>query len=192
MRMNWAVGALPGKCSQGDRPPEKRKVDSSILSLTTTPELAALALLPAETQEERVFRQCVRQIPGTAPPCLKAANRAALRAWRRGDERETTAVPTRRRRRPKQLDAGPFAADVASFGLHLAAENKAAGTKQGQGWRSKAARPSGRFTLDRLSYGPPRTANPHTKLLPRRAPPSGSRPGVLCVCDGRRYGQNER
>ena len=30
------------------------------------------------------------------------------------------------------------------------------------------------------------------KLLPRRAPPSCSRPGVLCVCDGRRYGQNER
>ena len=30
--------------------------------------------------------------------------------------------------RPRQLDAGPFAADVASFGLHLAAENKAAGT----------------------------------------------------------------
>ena len=45
-----------------------------------------------------------------------------------GDERETTAVPKRRRRRPRQLDAGPFAADVASFGLHLAAENKAAGT----------------------------------------------------------------
>jgi integrase/recombinase XerD len=30
--------------------------------------------------------------------------------------------------RRKQLDAGPFAADVASFRLHLAAENKAAGT----------------------------------------------------------------
>src|SRR5258707_15830903 len=28
----------------------------------------------------------------------------------------------------KQLDAGPFAADVESFRLHLAAENKAAGT----------------------------------------------------------------
>ncbi len=44
------------------------------------------------------------------------------------DERETTAVPKRRRRGPKQLDGGPFAAEVASFGLHLAAENKAAGT----------------------------------------------------------------
>jgi len=45
-----------------------------------------------------------------------------------GDEREITAVPARRRRRPRQLDAGPFAADIASFRLHLAAENKAAGT----------------------------------------------------------------
>ena len=38
------------------------------------------------------------------------------------------AIPERRRRRPRQLDSGPFAADVASFRLHLAAENKAAGT----------------------------------------------------------------
>ena len=29
---------------------------------------------------------------------------------------------------PGQLDAGPFAADIASFRLHLAGENKAAGT----------------------------------------------------------------
>src|SRR5580692_857164 len=46
----------------------------------------------------------------------------------RPDERETTAVANRGRRRSKQLDAGPFAADVASFRLHLAAENKAGGT----------------------------------------------------------------
>ncbi len=45
-----------------------------------------------------------------------------------GDERETTAVPQQRRRRPGRLEAGPFTADVASFRLHLAAENKAAGT----------------------------------------------------------------
>jgi site-specific recombinase XerD len=38
------------------------------------------------------------------------------------------ACPERRGRRPGQLGAGPFAADVASFRLHLAAENKAAGT----------------------------------------------------------------
>jgi hypothetical protein len=36
MRVSWAIGSFPGKCSRGDRPPEKRKADSSILSLTTT------------------------------------------------------------------------------------------------------------------------------------------------------------
>ena len=59
------------------------------------------------------------------PESRKPGSVAGMEA---GGERETTAVPARRGRRPKQLDAGPFAADVASFGLHLAAENKAAGT----------------------------------------------------------------
>src|SRR5690242_19723384 len=45
-----------------------------------------------------------------------------------GDERKTSAVRGSRRRRPGRLEAGPFAADVASFRLHLAAENKAPGT----------------------------------------------------------------
>jgi hypothetical protein len=45
-----------------------------------------------------------------------------------GDERKTTAPPPSRLRRPGPLDAGPFAADVASFELHLVAENKAPGT----------------------------------------------------------------
>ena len=44
------------------------------------------------------------------------------------DDHETLAAPQRRPRRPKPLGAGPFAADVDSFGLHLAAENKAART----------------------------------------------------------------
>ena len=35
------------------------------------------------------------------------------------------AVPRRRFPQPKQLDAGPFAADIGSFRLHLAAEAKA-------------------------------------------------------------------
>jgi hypothetical protein len=35
---------------------------------------------------------------------------------------------SRRVQHPGQLDAGTFAADIASFRLHLAAENKAAGT----------------------------------------------------------------
>ena len=45
-----------------------------------------------------------------------------------GDERKTSAVPEQRGRRQGRLDAGPFAADVASFRLHLTAENKAPGT----------------------------------------------------------------
>ena len=54
----------------------------------------------------------------------------ATRAYveRRTAEGKSTAVPGRRRRHLGRLDAGPFAADVASFRLHLAAENKAAGT----------------------------------------------------------------
>jgi hypothetical protein len=35
MRVSWAVGVFPGKCSQDDRTPEKRKVGSSTLPLTT-------------------------------------------------------------------------------------------------------------------------------------------------------------
>ena len=45
-----------------------------------------------------------------------------------GDERKTLTPELRRVRRSGELDAGPFAADIASFRLHLAAENKAAGT----------------------------------------------------------------
>jgi hypothetical protein len=45
-----------------------------------------------------------------------------------GDERETTAPASRRSPRPKQLEAGSFAADIGSFALHLAAEGKAPST----------------------------------------------------------------
>jgi len=45
-----------------------------------------------------------------------------------GVEHETLPLRQRRQSRPTQLDAGPFTADVASFRLHLAAENKAPGT----------------------------------------------------------------
>jgi hypothetical protein len=45
-----------------------------------------------------------------------------------GDERETTAIASRRSPRPKQLEAGSFAADIGSFALHLAAEGKAPST----------------------------------------------------------------
>jgi site-specific recombinase XerD len=42
-----------------------------------------------------------------------------------GDESKTMPVPPRRLLRRRKLDAGVFGADVASFRLHLAAENKA-------------------------------------------------------------------
>ena len=45
-----------------------------------------------------------------------------------GEERKTSVSRPQRVRHPGQLDVGPFAADIASFRLHLAAENKAAGT----------------------------------------------------------------
>jgi hypothetical protein len=43
-------------------------------------------------------------------------------------ENKTSVLRRQSVHRPKSLEAGPFAADVASFRLHLAAENKAAGT----------------------------------------------------------------
>jgi hypothetical protein len=36
MRVSWADYPFQGRWAKGDRPSEKRKVDSSILSLTTT------------------------------------------------------------------------------------------------------------------------------------------------------------
>jgi len=44
------------------------------------------------------------------------------------DERKTIAAPSRHQPVPKQLDAGPFEAEVDLFGLHLAAEGKAGRT----------------------------------------------------------------
>jgi site-specific recombinase XerD len=43
-------------------------------------------------------------------------------------ENKTSVLRRQSVHRPKPLGAGPFAADVASFRLHLAAENKAPGT----------------------------------------------------------------
>jgi hypothetical protein len=66
--------------------------------------------------------------PRLVAPVCESRNPGSVIAPELPDERETTAVPKRRGCRPRRLDAGPFAADVASFGLCLAAENKAAGT----------------------------------------------------------------
>jgi hypothetical protein len=43
-------------------------------------------------------------------------------------ENKTVVLRRQGLHRPKPLDAGPFASDVASFRLHLAAENKAPAT----------------------------------------------------------------
>jgi len=47
------------------------------------------------------------------------------------DESKTMVVLRRRARQPRQLDAGPFEAQIGSFRLHLAAEGKATRTVQG-------------------------------------------------------------
>jgi integrase/recombinase XerD len=70
---------------------------------------------------------CASDSRPAAPTC-KSRNPDSLVSPEALVERETTAAPECRRRCPKQLDAGPFAADVASFRLHLAAENKTGGT----------------------------------------------------------------
>ena len=44
------------------------------------------------------------------------------------EERKTMTLPQPRPRRRKPLDAGPFAPEIGSFRLHLAAEGKAAKT----------------------------------------------------------------
>jgi hypothetical protein len=41
-----------------------------------------------------------------------------------GHESKTRPLRERRKPRPRQLDAGPFSADISSFRLHLAAEGK--------------------------------------------------------------------
>src|SRR6266705_1652088 len=74
-----------------------------------------------------ISKMCASVLRPVAPVC-QSRNPDSVISPELPDEHETTAVPKRRRRRPRQLDAGPFAADVASFRLHLAAENKAAGT----------------------------------------------------------------
>jgi hypothetical protein len=66
-----------------------------------------------------------RQADSTVPKSRKPGGLAGAGT---GVERETLPLRQRRGYRPRQLNAGPFTADVASFRLHLAAENKAPGT----------------------------------------------------------------
>ncbi len=59
---------------------------------------------------------------------LKAGGTAAVSLPGPWVENKTLVLRRQSVHRPKPLEAGPFAGDVASFRLHLAAENKAAGT----------------------------------------------------------------
>ena len=59
---------------------------------------------------------------------VNRCNPGAVPAWDEGDERKTFAGSRRRSSHPKQLEAGPFEAEVGSFWLHLAAEGKAGRT----------------------------------------------------------------
>jgi hypothetical protein len=69
-----------------------------------------------ESPETMPFEQ---RRPVTVAPEEPALSRP--RAAEAADDGKTMAVPRPRRRQPKQLDAGPLAADVDSFRLHLAA-----------------------------------------------------------------------
>jgi len=64
----------------------------------------------------------------TGSPRRGSAGSGRYLAAGAGEERKTSGPLQERVRRAGPLDAGPFAADIASFRLHLAAENKAAAT----------------------------------------------------------------
>jgi hypothetical protein len=67
-------------------------------------------------QEKLSDSEANRCIPGAVP------------ARNEGEERKNIAVRRRSPSRAKELNAGPFEAEVGSFWLHLAAEGKAGRT----------------------------------------------------------------
>jgi hypothetical protein len=64
----------------------------------------------------------------TSPHRSRLVATATRTAPEPADERKTSPAGTARLRRPGRLNPGSFGADVSSFELHLAAENKAAAT----------------------------------------------------------------
>jgi hypothetical protein len=65
-------------------------------------------------------------------------------------ESKTMTVPRRRSRQPRQLDAGPLAADISSFRLHLAAEGKSASPQMLARYGASARSARARRTYDRI------------------------------------------
>ena len=108
-------------------PSEKRKVDSSILSLTTTPGSSCQPSHLRKRAEERGLmstHEAVAEISHLrerwpAESCAAADPQ---------EERKTMAIAEPCSRSCKQLDAGVFQPEIGSFRLHLAAEGKAAKT----------------------------------------------------------------
>jgi hypothetical protein len=113
---------FPGKCSQDDRAPVNRKVGCSSLPLTTSS-------VWYENGQRRQFEAVAED--KLAAKLAKVTERLGADAphiERPAAERKTIATPLRHCPVPKQLDAGPFEAEVDSFRLHLAAEGKAGRT----------------------------------------------------------------
>jgi hypothetical protein len=68
-------------------------------------------------------------LPGSGHPHDRSAADQAAAAGP-AEERKTMVGPRRRRGLTGPLDSGPLGADIASFGLHLAAEGKSARTME--------------------------------------------------------------
>ena len=105
-------------------PTEKRKVGSSTLPLTTTSWVISQPSYLRRQQEER-DSVALEAHPATLSYPRKRYFPDTVFVPDTADERKTIATRRRHSPVPKQLDAGPFEAEVNSFRLHLAAEGKA-------------------------------------------------------------------
>ena len=106
MRVSWADYPFPGRWAKGDRPSEKRKVDSSILSLTTSSDQGKR---PVQDRDPGVFScwglslgpRSKRTIGGSAGTGEQAGPSRSIasssRAWRQTAASQC-ALPTRRSR----------------------------------------------------------------------------------------------
>jgi hypothetical protein len=123
--VNWAEAHVWDRGISRDRPSEKRKVDSSILSLTTQTLRSWQPSGLHGLQVERDLQMAVQADPYLSAYLRKPRIPDTVAAPNPGDQSKTMLPPRCRPRVPKDLDAGPLEAEVASFALHMAAEGKA-------------------------------------------------------------------
>jgi hypothetical protein len=114
----WAAAA---------RQQDDRKVDSSILSLTTTPG-GLISPLTCAYGRKRGIPMARYALLLKFSDLRKRLSADVCATAEPQEERKTMTVPQPRPRRRKPLDAGLFAREIGSFRLHLAAEGKAAKT----------------------------------------------------------------